>query len=347
MKEKLVSSAWLEEAGHRLDCGPYLSGAMEAKVLLAKMKAKKKPLRSLTKGGMAGIFNGPRFPRTYVLDAQYGVPFLGSTDILQADLSFVPLLARRQVQAQPELVINEGWTLISCSGTVGRMAYSRPDMKGMAGSQHFMRVVADVNEVPSGYLHAYLSSRFGVPLVVGGTYGSIIQHIEPDHLADLPVPRLDDRIERQAHDKVAEAAKLRTEYQQQVQAATEKLFAAVGLKDITSGSWHNGNPDLGFAHKLDSPSSLRALNFNPRFQHLGDTIRSKSWRPLGGLCKPGTLKRSGRYRRIDAEPEYSYQLIGQKGSSGYARKGVGSRRSLSGPIYSSSLARPWSRRKEP
>src|SRR5439155_3643344 len=121
----------------------------------------------------------PRFPRSYVLDETQGVPFLGSTDILSADSSYLPMLAKHQVKMQPELLIEDGWTLISCSGTVGRMAISRPDMKGMAGSQHFMRVVADEKEVLPGYLHAYLSSRFGVPLIVIGTYGSIIQHIEP------------------------------------------------------------------------------------------------------------------------------------------------------------------------
>jgi type I restriction enzyme S subunit len=261
---------------------------------------------------MDGIFNGPRFSRDYVLDAAHGVPFLGSTDILHADLSFAPLLAKRQVLAQPELVIEKWWTLISCSGTIGRMAFSRQDMKGMAGSQHFMRVIADPDEVLPGYLHAYLSSRFGVPLVVSGTYGSVIQHIEPHQLANLPVPRLGERLERQVHEKVIEAATLLTEYQQQVRSATDALFESVGLKDITSGSWHSGNPDLGFARKLESPTSLRALNFNPRFQELCDSIRTKSWKPLLELCKPGTLRRSGRYKRIEAEPEYSYRLIGQK-----------------------------------
>jgi hypothetical protein len=312
VKEKLVPSTWLLEAGRRLDCGPYLSGAMEAKVVLAKLKATKEPLPRLTKGGMAGIFNGPRFPRRYVLDANHGVGFLGSTDILHADLSFVPLLSSRQVVAQPELVLDEHWSLISCSGTVGRMAFSRLDMKGMAGSQHFMRVIADVDKVRPGYLHAYLMSRFGVPLVVGGTYGSIIQHIEPGHLAELPVPRLGKRIEDQAHDKVAEAARLCAEYQAQVRSATAKVFESVGLKDITSGGWHTGNPDLGFVRKLESPTSLRALNFNPRFQQLCDSIRAKSFRPLGELCQPGTLKRGGRYKRIDAAPEFSYSLIGQR-----------------------------------
>ena len=34
MKEKLVPSAWIERGGRRLDCGPYLSGAIEAREAL-------------------------------------------------------------------------------------------------------------------------------------------------------------------------------------------------------------------------------------------------------------------------------------------------------------------------
>ena len=312
MKEKIVPSAWLEQEGRRLDCGPHLSGAMEAKVLLANLPAIKAPLCNLTRGGMAGIFNGPRFRRSYVVDEKQGVPFLGSTDILNADLSYLPMLAKLQVEAQPELLLEECWTLISCSGTVGRIAISRPDMKGMAGSQHFMRVVPDVEKVPPGYLHAYLASRFGVPLVVSGTYGSIIQHIEPAHIANLPVPRLGDRIEKQAHEKVVEAAALRAEFQTQIRTATQRLFESVGLKDITSSGWHNGTPDLGFAHKIISTASLRALNFNPRFLALCDSVKSRPWRPLGELCLPRTLRNGPRFKRIDADPAYAYQLIGQR-----------------------------------
>jgi hypothetical protein len=312
LKEKIVPSAWLELEGRRLDCGPHLSGAMEAKFLLAKLPVAKTPLQELTRGGPAGIFNGPRFPRSYVIDETEGVPFLGSTDILSADLNYLPLLSKRQVAAKPELVVDDGWTLISCSGTIGRIAISRPDMKGMAGSQHFMRVVPDVHKVRHGYLHAYLASRFGVPLIVGGTYGSIIQHIEPAHIANLPVPRLDDRVEKQAHDKVAEAAKLRSGYQEQVRAATRKLFESVGLKDISRSSWHSDSPDLGFVRKLDSAISLRALNFNPRFHQLCDSIRAHPSRSLGELCQPGTLRPGKRFKRIDAEPPFAYQLIGQK-----------------------------------
>ncbi|MFN6461035.1 MAG: methylation-associated defense system restriction endonuclease subunit S MAD5 [Nostoc sp. DedVER02] len=205
-----VMSSWMENNGRRLDCNPYLSGAFEAKVILEKLSAKKQPLHEVTKGGMKGIFNGPRFARNYVEDPEHGIPFLGSTDILTADLSNLPLLSKKQVAAHPELLIDEGWTLITCSGTIGRMVYSRSEMRAMAGSQHFMRVVADANKILPGYLYAYLSSKFGVPLVISGTYGSIIQSIEPHHIADLPVPRLGADIEEIVHELIKEASVKRT-----------------------------------------------------------------------------------------------------------------------------------------
>ncbi|RCJ29559.1 hypothetical protein A6769_35500 [Nostoc punctiforme NIES-2108] len=210
MKIKVIRSSWMEEEGRRLDCNPYLSGAFEAKVILEKLSAKKQPLHEVTKGGLKGIFNGPRFSRNYVEDPEHGIPFLGSTDILAADLSNLTLLSKKQIASHPELLIDEGWTLITCSGTIGRMAYSRSDMKGMAGSQHFMRVVADNNKILPGYLYAYLSSKFGVPLVISGTYGSIIQSIEPHHIADLPVPRLGADIEQTVHELITAASIKRT-----------------------------------------------------------------------------------------------------------------------------------------
>ena len=33
---KAVPNTWLEQNDHRLDCGPYMSGAIEAKELLKK-----------------------------------------------------------------------------------------------------------------------------------------------------------------------------------------------------------------------------------------------------------------------------------------------------------------------
>ena len=228
MKAKAIPSGWLERDGRRLDCGPYMSGALEAKVLLERLRARKDPLKDVTANGIAGIFNGPRFARSYVDDPANGVPFLGSTDILNADLTNLALLSQKQVAANPRLIVRARWTLITCSGTIGRMAYARPDMDGMAGSQHFMRVVPDTKKILPGYLYSYLTSKFGVPIVVGGTYGAIIQHIEPEHIANLPVPRLGRRIETEAHELVDEAAGLRDD------AANSRRKALTYVQDLLS-----------------------------------------------------------------------------------------------------------------
>lgn len=236
MKAKSIPSTWLEHDGRRLDCGPYMSGALEARVAIDSLKAKKQPLFELCEHGRDGLFHAGRETRQWVEDPSVGVRFLGSTDILSADLQGLPLLARSQVEKNPRLRIHEGWTLITRTGTIGRMAYCRADMDGLACSEHVMRVVPDSSQVLPGYLYAYLASRYGVPLVAGGTYGSIIQSIEPQHVAELPVPRL-GKLEQRAHDLVVGAAKLRTESSdllERAKADAAKAWAVDPLRRLRS-----------------------------------------------------------------------------------------------------------------
>jgi len=308
---KAVPSTWLESNGRRLDCGPYMSGAVEIRELLKNHKTDLLP--DLTAGHDGGIYNGPQFERNYVDDAQYGVPFLTTTFMMQADLSRLPLLNKKDAQSRKlsYLRVHEGMTLITCSGTVGRTIYARSDMNGVWSNQDILKIVADPNRILSGYLNAYLCTRFGVPFVVSGKYGSVITHLEPKHFADLLVPRLGETAEKQAHDLVEKSARLLTKYQANLNEATELYFDAVGLKDITSSDWLAWGADLGFSATA-SVHSLRALNFNPRFNRLCETIKRVRWKPLGELCEQGMLKTGPRFKRIDADPEYGFQLIGQK-----------------------------------
>ncbi len=232
---RIVRSGWLQEGGRRLDCNPYMSGALEARDTLKQLKARKDALSTLTTGHTGGIYNGPVFARIWVDDPRYGVPFLSNSDMLNADLANLPLLQRRYAESKKlaHLELSPGTTLITCSGTIGRMTYVRPDMAGMWSSQHIMKVVPDPERVPAGYLYAYLSSRYGVPLVVSGTYGAIIQHIEPEHIADLPVPRFDARTEAAIAEKVDAAARARSEAVELLQESRNRLHMRLGLSAPT------------------------------------------------------------------------------------------------------------------
>ena len=225
-KWKAVRAAWLEEGGRRLDCNPYMSGALEARDALRRL-SKTEILSDVTER----IFHAGREGRTWVDDPRYGIPFMGSSDILSADLSTLPLISKKQVERNPLFKLGEAWTLITRSGTIGRMAYVRPDMAGMACSEHVLRVVPKPDRIPPGYLYAFLSSRYGVPLVVSGTYGAIIQHIEPEHIADLPVPLFESNFEQKVAQAVEAAAVERVAASQHRRAAIELLEAKIDWSD--------------------------------------------------------------------------------------------------------------------
>ena len=148
---KAVPSSWLENNGRRLDCGPYMSGALEARELLRKHITE--PLSKVT----SEIYHAGRESRIWVDSPEHGVPFMGSTDILAMDLSCLPLISKKQIASNPKFSIGKGWTLITRSGTVGRMAFARSDMDGVACSEHVMPVVPNESSIKPGYLYAYLS----------------------------------------------------------------------------------------------------------------------------------------------------------------------------------------------
>ncbi|MDD3326551.1 MAG: hypothetical protein PHW25_05630 [Zoogloea sp.] len=229
VKLKIVRAAWLDEGGRRLDCNPYMSGALEARDTLKRLAARKDKLRDVT----LGMFDSGRESRNWVDDPRFGVRYMGSSAITLADLSSLPLISNKQVARNPKLLIKEGWSLITRSGTIGRMAYVRREMAGLACSEDVLRVVPDPERIAPGYLYAFLSSRYGVPLVVSGTYGAIIQHIEPEHIADLPVPRFDAQTEAAIAEKVDAAARARSEAVELLQEARNRLHLRLGLSAPT------------------------------------------------------------------------------------------------------------------
>lgn len=306
-----VRSEWLEDQGFRLDSSPYLSGAYEARKLLERIPGTV-PLHDLTTGHNGGIFNGPKFSRLYTNDPEWGVPFLGSTDMLEADFTNMPLLHDKVASQFPYLEIKPGMTMITCSGTIGRTAYVRSDMAGFWSSQHTMKVNPDPAKVPPGYLHAVLQSKFGIPIVVSAAYGAIIQHIEPHQLVDLPVPRFGAAVEQEIHDHIQAAADLRARFQAGVTAATRDLFERAGLPELLDLRWHVQPRDIGFSVTGLTPTTLRAANLAPRMQSIIGKLASVPHRPLGEICRDGYLGSGVRFARVDSDPAYGAKLIGQR-----------------------------------
>lgn len=303
-----VHRSWLTEQGLRLDPGPYISGAYPVRKLLEAIP-RTQDLHDVTRG----IYHAGRMSRRWVTEKEHGTPFFSSTDILEGDFTYLPYLAKISVEENPRLEIAPRMTLITRSGSIGRTAYAREDLDGFACSEHVLRVVPQEDHIRAGYLYAYLASpHYGNPLMVGSAYGAIIQHIEPHHIANLPVPRLEPRIEDEIHDLIQLASDLRTEYQRKLVTATEDLFTSAGISELIDPQWHQQGRDLGHYVNSSELITLRALNYGTRAQRILAKLRSVPHRTLGEICRNGQLSRGTRFTRVDSDPDHGVRLLGQR-----------------------------------
>lgn len=299
MKIKTIPSTWVENNGCRLDCGPYMSGAFEAKVILENLRYKKEPLEELTSGGLTGIFKGKMVKRIFVNDKDHGVPFLNTSDMLAADLSNLTLLSKRVAVTDKPCFVSEGTTLVSAAGTIGRTAYVRKEMEGMFACSDIMKIVPDSTKVLPGYLYAFLSSKFGVPLLTSGTFGSIILHIEPFHIANVPVPRLGS-VEQEASKLVEKAASLRSEASEAIRNAIQKIISQARLAELPmdTGSVF----DVSVASSIDVFSRLEGF-FHSNYHGAAKNAVCGS---AHGSQKVSDIAQSivepTRFKRIQVEP---------------------------------------------
>lgn len=303
MKTTAVPISWVIAEGHRFDCGPFTRGGIEARRTLESARVSKNRLVELTLNGLAGIYHVGMDKLRWVGSADYGVPLLRSADILRANLSDQPLISRAQVRDNPLFTCPEGTTLITRSGTIGRMAYCRADMAQMAVSQDVLKVVPDTTRIPSGYLYAFLSSRYGVPLIVSGTFGSIIVHIEAENIANLPVPRLGKRVEQETHDLVAGAANSRSRAHQLRVDAQASFYRQLSLSDLS-----NADTAVNFAVFSVIASSLQRLDaahHSPACRVAVEELASRG--DTKRLDEVARVFTPGIFKRIHVEdPNYGY-----------------------------------------
>ncbi|SPT60108.1 methylation-associated defense system restriction endonuclease subunit S MAD5 [Actinomadura madurae] len=303
-----VRFSWLTDQGHRLSPGPYVSESYAARRFVERL-SNTDSLEEVTER----IFHPGRIARRWTTSPEFGVPFLSSADIFQADLSTLAMITRDSCEKNGRLALEPGWTLITRSGmTAGRVTYARLEMAGYACSEDVLRVVPDPNKIPAGYLYTFLASSLGVAMIKGTVYGTSVKHIEPAHLTDLPIPRLDEKTEHQIDGLFHEAMMRRSRFQAGVTEATRDFFESAGLPELIDLRWHDQPRDVGFYASSVSSKTLRALNLSPRAHRILERLKSVPHRTLGNICANGALGRGNRFTRVDSSPGRGLRLVGQR-----------------------------------
>ncbi len=228
MKILNIKKSSFENSGYRLDAKPYLSSG---NIVLNKLKNCKYELANVFDYS-DDIFYGGRDKRYYVSNYENGIPFMGSSDMLKNDLFDLKLISKKLTKNLSNYLLDSGWILISRSGTIGNTTFTNELFKGKAASEHIIRVKPKKN-VFSGYLYAYLSSKFGYNLLTQGSFGAVIQHIEPDFVGNIPVPLLPEAKQEKIHKLIIEGAELRVEANKYLKEAIDYFNHKYAVNGIT------------------------------------------------------------------------------------------------------------------
>lgn len=158
-----------------------------------------------------GIFYPGRHKRNYVENSKDSVPFYSGTQILQIrpfDLKYQPI----NYMPASKHFVNKDWILITRSGSTGRVVMVTDTIANTMVSEHVIRVICDANLIDPYYVYAYLATdQIGKVLLEKGIYASVVDHITPNFVATIPIPRLSPEKEKEIADKVRNSEKKRDE----------------------------------------------------------------------------------------------------------------------------------------
>lgn len=218
MKTAAISFKEVKGFGCRFDAPVHLSEGVSAKRLMQSC-----PYILLTIGDVSKrVWHAGRWRRVYVNNPKNGVILLGSSAILKSDLSKEKMISIKYTEDKEDKALKKGWTLISCSGTIGNCAFANAQHAEKLASQDVIRVNPN-NMLREGVVYAFLASKYGYSMLTQGTFGSVIQHIEPENVEAIPIPQFPDSFQKEVDDLMQESARLREEAMDALEEAKELI----------------------------------------------------------------------------------------------------------------------------
>lgn len=146
-----------------------------------------------------------RFKRVYV-EEEYGITFFSGKNISELDPSDKKYLSFSQhdKKIKQELTIQKNMILLTCSGTVGNATLVPKHWDGWTMTHDIIRIIPQNNLC--GYIYIWLNSVYCNRIILSYSYGSVVQHIEKEHILKCPVPLLRDQaIQSKINDLALEA----------------------------------------------------------------------------------------------------------------------------------------------
>lgn len=285
-----LPAAGLGRGARRLDGETYLTGGYAVR---CHIEAGRTPFLRLA--DLADVWMPGRLKAVPVAPGK-GVPYLAASQMF--DINPVPRkwLSVEHTGDLNALYVDPGLILVARSGTdnVGDVLMSYAAHAGLAVSDDLLRV-RPKNPPMAGYLYAFLRGRHGYSMLRSSQYGSVIKHLEPEHLADLPVPVPSDSVRQEASDGIGRAYQLRGQALAQEREAEARFARAIGA--APGGSLSETGFAVSSAHLTGGSRRLDGYYYNPRAAAVLSALRQSGRETVTLGSQVGAILLPNRFKR--------------------------------------------------
>lgn len=299
--------------GKRLEASVFDVEAKQAYMLLTHGKYPAVNLISKN-GPVEKAYYGGRLKRHYVDETEPGaVGFLGSSEMLDCKPEPVKFMLNDVKTA--DVRVKQGVVLISRSGTIGNVTYVGNTLSKFFVSEHAIRI--ECKDFP-GYVYAFLKTKIGKLIVCSTQYGAVIQEIEPEHLATVPIPDAPTMLKKKIHDLIVRSYELRDESNDLIDQATALLIGELKLPDIDAfdvGLYKKAAPVDTFSVRLSEMSGRLDASYhvpivNAIVEHLRQHAEEVTTVGDSRISREVILP--GRFKRVYVDEGYGRVFIGGK-----------------------------------
>lgn len=214
--------------GKRLEASVFDIEAKKARSLIARGK-----YPTTTVGGDKGLATSyvcGRFKRIWMEKSD--IPIYQPSTIVDIKPAPDGYISKRTKTNIEELRVDRGQVLMTCSGTIGKVSYVSKTLDKKIFSHDLLRITCNTGD-DAGYIYTYLKSRTGSLILLTNSYGAVITHIEPEHLATVPIPDAPVEIKKRINGLIVRSFELRDESNELIDLATALLIEELHLPDIS------------------------------------------------------------------------------------------------------------------
>ena len=207
--------------------------------------------------------------------------------------------------------------LLSRSGTIGKCTISSKTTIDKLFSDDVIRVSFRDN-TDLGYVYAFLNTETGLLILQSNNYGAVIDHIEPEHLANVPIPNAPQELKKSIHNLVVESYDLRDKSNDLIDEAQKLLYMELQLPDFTTVKGENYAENKGFQNYVVKASQLNGrLDGSYHIPEVEEIIKAISINAaevttLGDPRVSSEIILPGRFKRIYVDKEHGVPFFGGK-----------------------------------